>query len=415
MSACWERLRRPALIGAVLLLVFATGVIRPGVFHALGVHPIKPHYADLIAILAAGEMQQAGGDPYQHNPLDPYNRPHVYGPWWLVTGDLGLVRSDAWWLGSLLVLATAAAGSVLLAPRNRSELLAAGVVLVSPPVLLAIERGNNDLVVVLLLIGAAWMVTRRGWGGAVGGGALVITAAALKLYPLAALPALAARATSRVRAFAWVGATAAALTMVTLPSYTTYRMIAAMAPEPLTIFGYGAKLIYYAYLTMPDERPWLALGALPVLTAAIWLVRKYWAGLWHLVPMKGSDAACYVAGSLCWSLCYLSTINFPYRMVLLLLPVRLLLKEKVNIAARIQLFATMALMWSPWLMSRSLMVSADGSHYTGSPMAWIAIGSVQMLALALSITFMLAVLGWTWRFGCDGINQREKRVLTRPS
>src|SRR5690606_10193032 len=154
-------------------------------------------------------MQQAGGDPYEHNPLDPYNRPHVYGPWWLVTGELGLVRSDAWWLGSMLVLATAVVGAKLLAPRNWRELMGAGAVLVSPPVILAMERGNNDLVVVLLLSGAAWMVTRRSWIGAVGGGALVVTAAALKLYPLAALPALAARATTRVRAVAWTGAAAA--------------------------------------------------------------------------------------------------------------------------------------------------------------------------------------------------------------
>jgi hypothetical protein len=259
------------------------------------------------------------------------------------------------------------------------------------------ERGNNDLVVVLLLTGAAWMVTRRSWLGAVGGGALVVTAAALKLYPLAALPALAARTTSRGRALAWTGAAAAIVATVTLVSLATYRMIAAMAPEPLTIFGYGAKLSYYVFLTIPDERPWLILGALPVLAVAIWLGWKQRHDLWQLVPLKGIDSACYVAGALCWSLCYLSTINFPYRMVLLLLPARLWLAGRHRAASRLQLGAAIALIWTPCLKENLLVLSADQSRFTGPPAAWLALGFEHATALVLTVLLLVALGGWGWR------------------
>lgn len=397
MKALWNRLRWPALLVAALLLVFAAGLIRPGVFNALGVHPLKPLYSDLIAILAAGEAQEVGRDPYEHNPLDPFNRPHVYGPWWLVTGDLGLVRSDAWWLGSLLATAIAVVGARLLSPRGKGELFAAGALLISPPVLLAMERANNDLVMLLLLAGAAWLTTRRSWIGGAMGGALLLTAAALKLYPIAALPAMAARATTRKRAMAWVAATALVVAGVTLASLATYRMIAAMAPEPLTIFGYGAKLTYYVFLTIPDERLWLTLGALPVLAAAGWLAWKHRGDLWQLVPATGFDAACYLAGALCWSFCYVSTISFSYRMVLLLLPARLWLAVNSNPASRLQLGATIALVWTPWLKEHLLVLNAEESQFTGPPTAWIALGVEHATALMLTLLIMVSLAGWGWR------------------
>ena len=67
----------------------------------------------------------------------------------------------------------------------------------------------------------------------------------------------------------WVALTAIGCGGVLMLSWATYRMIAAMAPEPLTIFGYGAKLTYYVFLTIPDQRVWLALGAL-LLLYGVW-------------------------------------------------------------------------------------------------------------------------------------------------
>lgn len=397
MNARWSRGRWPALLGAALVLLFAAGLVRPGVMEALGVHPLKPLYSDLIAILAAGDAQAAGLDPYAHNPLDPFNRPHVYGPWWLVADDLGLTRADAWWLGSLLMLTVAVAGAAWLAPREGRGTAAAALLLLAPPMLLALERANNDLVVLLLLIGAAWAITRRGsWIAAVGGTA-VVTAAALKLYPLAALPALAARATNRGRALGWVAIAAAGCAAVTLGSLATYRMIAAMAPEPLTIFGYGAKLTYYVFLTIPEQRGWLMLGALPCLAVFLGAAWRHRLALWRLVPSAGLDAAGYVAGAACWMLCYASTISFPYRLVLLLLPARQWLAATANPAARLQFGVALFVVWTPALTEHLLVLNADESQFTGPPLAWIALGAEHAAALALTPLLAVSLAGWTWR------------------
>ncbi|MCC6416134.1 MAG: DUF2029 domain-containing protein [Opitutaceae bacterium] len=397
MNTVWQRARGGVLLGAMLILIFVGALTKSDLFTAIGVQPLKPLYSDLIAILAAGEAQQAGLDPYAHNPLDPYNRPHVYGPWWLVTGDLGLVRGDAWWLGSLLALVTVVTGALLLSPRSKASWCAAAALLISPPVLLALERGNNDLFVMLLLVGAAWLVTRRNWFGGMAGGGLLLIAAALKLYPLAALPALAARATSRARALGWVVVTTVACALVLLTSWATYQKVAAMAPEPLTIFGYGAKLSYYVFLTIPEERMWLTLGTVPVLGVIGGMAWRYRSALWHLVPTTGFEAAGYLAGALAWSLCYVSTISFPYRLVLLLLPARLWLKDGTSRAARLQLITAIGLLWTPCVKEHLLVLSADESQFTGAPIAWLALGGEHAVALMLTVLLVVSTMGWGWR------------------
>jgi len=393
MNVAWQRARGTVLLGAALILVFVSVLAKPGLFAVFGVNPLKPAYADLIAILAAGEAQQLGRDPYEHNPLDPYNRPHVYGPWWLVTGDLGLVRSDAWWLGSLMAIATTIIGAVLLAPRNKRTWFMAAALLISPPVLFAMERGNNDLVVLFLLFGAAWLATRQHWfGAAVGGGLLLITAA-LKLYPIAALPMLTARATSRGRAIGWVALTAIGCATVLLISWATYRMVAAMAPEPLTIFGYGAKLTYYVFLTISSQRLWLVLGATTILVITAWLAWKHRGDLWRLVPPMGFDAACYFAGASCWALCYVSTINFPYRMVLFLLPARHWLSAYPNPAAKLQLGVAIALAWTQCLKGNLFKFDASENVFGGSPVAWLGYGAEQALAFVLTMLLIISLFG----------------------
>ena len=396
MRVAWQRARGTVLLGAMLLLIFVGALLKPVVFTTFGVTPLKPLYSDLIAILAAGEAQQLGRDPYALNPLDPFSRPHVYGPWWLVTGDWGLVRSDAWWLGSLMAIATTIIGAGLLAPRNKRTGFMAAALLISPPVLFAMERGNNDLVMLHLLFGAAWLATRRHWSGAVAGGGLLLITAALKLYPLAALPMLAARATSRGRALGWVALTAIGCATVLLMSWATYRLVAAMAPEPLTIFGYGAKLTYYVFLTIPSQRLWLILGATPVLFFTGWLAWKHHGALWRLVPPVGFDAACYLAGASCWVLCYVSTINFPYRMVLLLLPARHWLASYQNAAARLQSGAAIALMWTVCLKGNLFVFDANENQFTGSPAAWLALGGEHAIAFALPALFLVSLAGWGW-------------------
>jgi len=400
-SKFWQEQRWPLLVGVVVMLVFAAGVVFPGLFLALGVNAIHPIFIDLIAILAAGEAAQQGWDVYASNPLDPLGRPHVYGPWWLVTGMVGLLRVDAWWLGLLLAVIFVATAVKVLAPRNLRTTFIAILLLVSQPVLLAIERGNNDLIIFLLLTAAVWLVTRISWVSSLLAAALVILAAALKLYPVAALPALAARATTRGRMLLLVVGTGLVCGGIILSSLAVYQRVAELAPEPLTVFGYGLKLSYYLLPEIAWKRYWMLSGAIPVLLFFFWSCWRKRREFWNLVPTTGFTAGCYVAGAICWCLCYAATINYSYRMLLLLLPARLWLQRegtaKAGYVVRLQWISVLLLFWTPRVIDYLLILNKEDRYFDGPPFSWAVVGIEQALAAGVTITLLWALVGWGWR------------------
>ena len=397
----WRRVRWLLMVAGIVLAVFGLGVTQPGLFKVLGVNTLNPIFSDLIAILAAGEAQVAGLDVYANNPLDPLNRPHVYGPWWLGLGYLGLVRADAWWLGLLLLGGFILVAVLVLNPRDTRSTAIAVFLLASPPVLLAMERGNNYLVIFLLLAAAVWLAMRPARFAAWLAGGLLVLAAALKLYPLVALPSLAAAPATRKRVLLIVGTTTVVCAIVGLSSLAVYQKVVAMAPEPLTIFGYGGKLTYYMLLTITDYRGWIMAGGLPLTILTLWGCWQWRRQFWSLLPMTGFTTGCYLAGALCWGLCYVSTISFPYRMVLLLLPARLWLQVRTEIefnpVIRMQWIVTVLLFWTPFTKEHLLVLNVNEIAFTGSPLAWAVLGAEQAFAFSISATLCLAMLGWLWR------------------
>lgn len=397
----WSQRHWTGLTAAIALFAFIGGLIRPDLLPWVGVYPMAPKYYDLIAILAAGQAAHLGWNVYAGNPLDPSNRPHVYGPWWLVSGSLGLVVADAWWLGFVLAVAFFVAAATVLAPRDGRAMVVSLLLLISPPVMLATERGNNDLVVFLLLAVAVWGATRiRWWGGPLGGG-LVMLAAALKLYPLVAWPALATSPGSRRRVVWLLGGTLAACAVAALVTLPAYLTVFAIAPAPLTVFGHGLRLTWYLWLWLIPQRPWLLLGGVPTAIVLLGLGWRWRREFWAMVPAAGFTAGCYLAGTLTWAGCYVTTSNFPYRMLLLLLPARLWLKDmesEANARARaMQWILAVLFFWSPWVKSRLLVPGPDGSYYVGSQFAWTVIGAEQALIFVLALSLGIAVLGWGWR------------------
>ena len=83
----------------------------------------------------------------------------------------------------------------------------------------------------------------------------------------------------------------------------------------------------------------------------LWACWRWRRSFWTLLPTTGFTTGCYLAGALSWSLCYLTTISFPYRMVLLLLPARLWLEYesavRISGAIRFQWLVTSLLLWTP--------------------------------------------------------------------
>src|ERR1035437_4878407 len=73
---------------------FTSFVFYPGLFLAVGTNHYGVWFLDSFAILASNDALTRGHDPFAINPLDYFNRPHVYSHWWLHLPAFGLTRAD---------------------------------------------------------------------------------------------------------------------------------------------------------------------------------------------------------------------------------------------------------------------------------------------------------------------------------
>jgi len=145
----------------------------------------------------------------------------------------------------------------------------------------------------------------------------------------------------------------------------------------------------------------LCVGAVPVLGAVGWLIWRWRHDFWAMVPTTGFVSACFVSGALAWGVCYVTTISFPYRLILLLLPAALCFRgfglNRISRAHHLLGITIGILMWSLWTKEHLLVLSTDESLFTGPPLAWIALGVEHALAFTVSATLALALSGWGTR------------------
>lgn len=387
------------------LVLLPTGVFLELVLHErawgwLGILHLRPYFTDIVAILASGEAWHSGIDPFAPNPFDPMHRPHVYGPWWLVTGWLGLRPYDALWLGPLLDGTFLLVAALVLAPRGAKEWIAAVALLVSPPMLLALERANNDLIVLLLLAAAAWLITRPRWAAGLSGAILISVAAVLKMYPAAALGGLAGCIRTR-RGLVLVLVAVSAMAISVWLEANGFRRALAVTPRPYSIFAYGAAVSAVTWRTLVSARGWLLLGAaLAVGVFGSNLIRNR-RQLWTSVPLAAPRGFGFVMGALCWLGCYLIASNYSYRAVLLLLPAGLWLQQwklrEFARAARWQCAGWIIVLWlmvpKRWLAVAALAPSSAGALVPLS----IVVGFEQTLVLLLTLALAVASTGWLVR------------------
>ncbi len=402
MNALWNRVRwRVAVVAATLLWLLAL-IGREGAWAWVGIEHYSLYFVDTMAVLSAGQAWHAGLDIYQNNPFDPFGRPHVYGPWWLLTGPMGLTIADAFWIGPLLGMAFLVAAAAVLGPRRPAAAGVAWLLLASPQVLLALERGNNDLVVFILLALAGGLLARPR-GPALFGVGLFGLAAALKMYPLAALPALVARPVPRRAALLWLGVGAGGCLLVFLLWRTDFTRALATAPRPWSVFTYGLKVLSFMWMWQTRPRAILCLAVVfgaALAGVAVWLRRRA-ATLWVAVPTTGTVAAWFVAGGSSWCFCYLANTNYVYRASLLLLPARLWLDQMngpdrpVARAARELLAACIVTLWLFPLKSW-----CSGHLGPSSPADLglaVILGLEQALVIAVTAALLISLTGWLWR------------------
>ncbi len=398
--------RWTALSGAVVLLVLFALVAHGEIWEVFGVFHMRLYFADLMAILAAGQAHVAGLDVYQSNPFDPLGRPHVYGPLWLLCGKLGLTVSDAWWMGLLLAMIFLAVALRMLNPRSLGAAIVVVMALLSPPILLGLERGNNDLMIFLLLAWAGTAVTsvlrwRQGEGVA-----LIVLAAALKFYPLVALASLWARGGNVRRFVGKMGGAVLVFGGLWWLQREGFSRGLAAAPRPETIFSYSFSLLFTAWEPLAAHRALLGGGLLVGAIPVILLLWRRWGALWHSLPLWGVTTAWAVAGGATWLFCYLANTNYQYRAVLLLLVLPWWLAlgsanvDRATAALGRRLCALLvAALWiaAPKYWWAEFFQETEFTATPGTPWVVFIFGIEQMLWLALSVAIAVGLTGWAWR------------------
>jgi hypothetical protein len=298
-----------------VLFIFIACVRWPQLWDWFGVFHIRPYFADLVAVLAASDAHASGLDPYGvPSPLDPFGRPHVYGPWWLYLHYLGVGLDNASVLGAILAVISIAAFAWCLRPRGIEQVIAAILLLASPPLLLAYERGNNDLVVALLLLVA----------GASGGRSLiwsnvfVILAAALKFYPVVGLVTLLKSASWRQAVMAGLFSVMA-LGLVGWIWRADFVDALGYVPRSESLYGYGLKLTRLVVGSAPSGLHSSIYVLVAASVAGFVSIRGAQRSN-HLDAMAAFESRTggwFVVAGTCWVFCYLVIESYPYRAVLI--------------------------------------------------------------------------------------------------
>lgn len=302
----------PFLTALLAVAVWVACFYFPLVWKLTGIGEADKLFLDLRNLLAAGEAAQHGLNPYLGNPLDPYNRPHVYTEWWLVSGTMGLTRADTVWLGTLLLGLTLASAVLLLRPAGWRQGVGLLLILVSPPLLFAINRANNDLVV-FVLMGAALACLRveRAPLRALGV-VLLAVSAALKYFPLAAVVLL-LDARTRRELLGW-GLLYGLVLLLAWPALLPgLRTAVSYQPAPSWLYAFGAPVIFRNFhLVAPIG--WLLVGFLGLTGAACWPAIKTGKGSSpegeaHVQEREYACGAVMVVG------CFLHGSSYNYKLV----------------------------------------------------------------------------------------------------
>lgn len=364
--------------GTVLMLL--TWVLAPELRGLMGVSDFKRWFLDSHAVLAASDAVRAGFDPLKPNPLDVFQRPHVYSDWWLGLGDLGLTREDNFLVGGLWVLGFLAALFLTVRPRSVGEALWLVLLAGSPPVMLGIIRANNDLVVfAVLALGLLALRVDKAWGGVLAVVAVAV-ATGLKFYPIAAGFVFLVVQPLRRR---WLTTLAALVVSgAVLWSVRDQVQRGAFLVEP-ELYTMGARIWLSGFGVPLALTKVVTVGLLGL--GAVWVVRRGWTRGLADENTTMSDRAMMTVGAGLLVFCFLATVNYGYRWIFALwLAPWLWERRRVSAAAKIMVWLLPVMLWqdaalsavTEWCFAPMPQVNYDRAlvvwHQVTQPLTWAA-------------------------------------------
>jgi Glycosyltransferase family 87 len=289
----------------------------------IGVPAAPTLFFDARVITSGLDCSRMGFDPLTYNPCDMSGRPLNYPRVWLLLRSLGVGQSQTDVLGIIFIGVFFASFFLLMGRLTMGEGAIVALAVCSPSVMFGVERANSDIVVFALVAAAvvAWRSDRS--RGEVAGPPLVLVAAFLKLYPVFALPSY--LMTRRRNAIV-----TAAICIAVFAAYVVVYKGDIEAIVRATPHGqynsYGARILPAAIYHWFVLQAWaaasivkLALAIVPLLIGAMaWVIGRrrlprpdVGEGDWYRLA--------FTMGSLLFLGTFVLSVNFDYRLVVLLL------------------------------------------------------------------------------------------------
>jgi hypothetical protein len=383
------------------LAVISGGILYPVVWKALGVSAMVPGFADMEALLAAGEAWAAGYDPYHApNLFDTYHRPHIYGPGWLFTGAAGFTVAHIAEFGVLTLFGFLGSLAYWYRPDSGRSTIGVLAALLSPSILLGLERANNDLLMVALISFAAVISRYPGRLPVFGVILLLASAAWLKIYPLVAVLALFTvpggfrLAMERLILWGLLSVTGFALYAL------DYLRLLRNVPVEHTIFSYDLRYALTICVGgIPELRVWTWMGTLLAALLFVKINRSHSFDYWKAFPLTGSWAFLTVSAASIWVGCLLANPSYPYRAVWLLPVLAWAASPGMGRPTSSGSLCRWLLLflWLWWLQWQCQYTLIDLRHFEYLPV-WAAVLGLTQAGVLLTtglVAWMLA--GWVWR------------------
>ena len=392
---------------AVVAVWFGGFALWPAAFPYVGVNHYGVWFLDAFAILASNDAVARGLDPYVPNPLDYFNRPHVYSPWWLELHRIGLGRAEILAVGWTLTVGFLAAALSRLRPQSLCEVGWYALIVGAPPMLLGVNRANNDLLIFVLLTPVVTCMFDARRTVRLFAVVLIALAAGLKFFPAAAGLVLLASVRGDAKEIrARLALAALALVLVAANIAPNLPQVVGILPKAEGLMTFGAVNLPASLGVPAGIARWIGLACAAGWVTAVWRAR--WTEQWRIAPEMQAAWLGFVLGGVLLTGCFLTGTNYGYRWVFGIWLAPLLWKLwrdpaaplAVRRWARITAGLLVFSLWADALLSTLLRLARP---WVSPEMAWRIADTFFALEQPLTWAFFAGVLVFLTHFVREGL------------